>query len=266
MKSPFRRGPTAPSWISLRASQTLPTCGSLWIARSVHAATWPPRGCTLNLRHHAGRWDQTPLTGSLASLVDTAEGMGRLDDLDAPGSWSRGDATAPAYPSLLASPAQSIGKDRHQLAQPQRLQGRHPIRLEPPCRGHRSPSFDRAKARLGRSKASSCPRRSSASRTRTGRLDGPHAIILPWLRRVATRGTGPPLREGPPLGSRPSQAPPGERAAFGASRLGRTGALQGADGWVGTCRGQSRPAPRRRVQRERCSGRRHRSWSQRRPR
>ena len=40
----------------------------------------------LDLRHHAGRWDQTPFTGSLADLVDTAEGMGRLEDFGPPRS------------------------------------------------------------------------------------------------------------------------------------------------------------------------------------
>ena len=51
----------------------------------------------LDLRHHAGRWDQTPFTGSLADLVDTAEGMGRLEDFGPPGSWNRGDTSDPSH-------------------------------------------------------------------------------------------------------------------------------------------------------------------------
>jgi hypothetical protein len=51
----------------------------------------------LDLRHHAGRWDQTPFTGSLADLVDTAEGMGRLEDIGPPGSWNRGDTSDPSH-------------------------------------------------------------------------------------------------------------------------------------------------------------------------
>jgi hypothetical protein len=34
----------------------------------------------LDLRHHTGRWDQTPITGSMAELLDAAQGMGRLED------------------------------------------------------------------------------------------------------------------------------------------------------------------------------------------
>lgn len=49
----------------------------------------------LDLRHHTGRWDQTPFTGTVADLMDTAEGMGRLEDFDAP--WNRGDTSDPSH-------------------------------------------------------------------------------------------------------------------------------------------------------------------------
>ena len=48
----------------------------------------------LDLRHHAGRWDQTPFTGSMADLVDTAEGMGRLEDFT---PWNRGETSDPSH-------------------------------------------------------------------------------------------------------------------------------------------------------------------------
>ena len=51
----------------------------------------------LDLRHHAGRWEQTPFAGSLADLVDTAEGMGRLEDFGPPGSWNWGDTSDPSH-------------------------------------------------------------------------------------------------------------------------------------------------------------------------
>ncbi len=44
----------------------------------------------LDFRHHSGRWDQTPFTGDLEDLVDTAESMGRLEDFGPPGSWRSG--------------------------------------------------------------------------------------------------------------------------------------------------------------------------------
>lgn len=56
------------------------------------AGTW-----RLDFRHHAGRWDQTPFTGGLADLVDTAEGMGRLEDFGGPGSWNRGATPDPSH-------------------------------------------------------------------------------------------------------------------------------------------------------------------------
>jgi hypothetical protein len=55
------------------------------------AGTW-----RLDLRHHTGRWDQTPFTGAMADLVDTAAGMGRLDDF-ASGPWNRGDTSDPSH-------------------------------------------------------------------------------------------------------------------------------------------------------------------------
>ncbi len=51
----------------------------------------------LDLRHHAGRWDQTPFMGDLAELIDTAASMGRLEDLGPPGSWNRGDSSDPSH-------------------------------------------------------------------------------------------------------------------------------------------------------------------------
>jgi hypothetical protein len=35
----------------------------------------------LDLRHHTGKWEQTPFTDSLDELLDTALGIGRLQDL-----------------------------------------------------------------------------------------------------------------------------------------------------------------------------------------
>ena len=32
----------------------------------------------LDLRHHSGRWDQTPFAGDMTSMVDGAADMGRL--------------------------------------------------------------------------------------------------------------------------------------------------------------------------------------------
>ena len=45
----------------------------------------------LDLRHHAGRWEQTPFVGDMAELVDTAASMGRLDDFGPSGPWNQGD-------------------------------------------------------------------------------------------------------------------------------------------------------------------------------
>lgn len=49
----------------------------------------------LDLRHHTGRWDQTPFAGTVTDLIDTAEGMGRLEDFDVP--WNRGDTSDPSH-------------------------------------------------------------------------------------------------------------------------------------------------------------------------
>lgn len=56
------------------------------------AGTW-----RLDLRHHSGRWEQTPFNGAMADLVDTAAEMGRLEDFGPPGSWNRGDTSDPSH-------------------------------------------------------------------------------------------------------------------------------------------------------------------------
>jgi len=43
----------------------------------------------LDLRHHAGRWNQTPFVGDIVELVDTAASMGRLDDMGNGDDWRR---------------------------------------------------------------------------------------------------------------------------------------------------------------------------------
>jgi hypothetical protein len=35
----------------------------------------------LDLRHHTGKWEQTPFTGSLDELLESALSIGRLEDL-----------------------------------------------------------------------------------------------------------------------------------------------------------------------------------------
>jgi hypothetical protein len=35
----------------------------------------------LDLRHHTGKWEQTPFTGSLDELLESALSIGRLQDL-----------------------------------------------------------------------------------------------------------------------------------------------------------------------------------------
>lgn len=39
-----------------------------------------PRRWRLDLRHHAGRWEETPFIGEMAELIETAVGIGRLAD------------------------------------------------------------------------------------------------------------------------------------------------------------------------------------------
>lgn len=39
-----------------------------------------PRRWRLDLRHHTGRWDETPFIGEMAELIETAVGIGRLAD------------------------------------------------------------------------------------------------------------------------------------------------------------------------------------------
>ena len=34
----------------------------------------------LDLHHHSGRWESTPFQGGLVELIDTAAGIGRLQD------------------------------------------------------------------------------------------------------------------------------------------------------------------------------------------
>jgi len=41
----------------------------------------------LDFRHHSGRWDETPFTGTLEELVELAESMGRLEDFGPADSW-----------------------------------------------------------------------------------------------------------------------------------------------------------------------------------
>ena len=56
-----------------------------------------PGSWRLDLRHHTGRWDQTPFVGELAEIVDTAESMGRLEDFGTPDSWKSGDTSDPSH-------------------------------------------------------------------------------------------------------------------------------------------------------------------------
>ncbi len=37
----------------------------------------------LDFRHHTGRWEQTPFTGTLEEMIELAEGMGRSQDYGA---------------------------------------------------------------------------------------------------------------------------------------------------------------------------------------
>lgn len=39
-----------------------------------------PRTWRLDLRHHTGRWEETPFVGDIAELIETAVGIGRLAD------------------------------------------------------------------------------------------------------------------------------------------------------------------------------------------
>lgn len=54
-----------------------------------------PGAWRLDLRHHSGRWDQTPFVGDMAEMVDTAADMGRLDDFGGP--WNSGDTSDPSH-------------------------------------------------------------------------------------------------------------------------------------------------------------------------
>ena len=51
----------------------------------------------LDLRHHAGRWDKTPIVGDMDDMVAAAADMGRLDDFGPPGSWNQGDTSDPSH-------------------------------------------------------------------------------------------------------------------------------------------------------------------------
>ena len=51
----------------------------------------------LDLRHHAGRWDKTPIVGDMDDMVAAAADMGRLDDFSLPGSWNQGDTSDPSH-------------------------------------------------------------------------------------------------------------------------------------------------------------------------
>jgi len=56
-----------------------------------------PGSWRLDLRHHSGRWDQTPFVGELGEMVEAAESMGRLEDFGPPGSWNSGDTSDPSH-------------------------------------------------------------------------------------------------------------------------------------------------------------------------
>jgi len=43
-----------------------------------------PTRWRLDLPHHSGRWDQTPLIGQMTDMVDAAASIGRLDDFGGP--------------------------------------------------------------------------------------------------------------------------------------------------------------------------------------
>lgn len=55
-----------------------------------------PRSWRLDLMRHNGRWEQTPFVGDMAELVDTAIGIGHLDDTAAV-PWNRGDTSDPPH-------------------------------------------------------------------------------------------------------------------------------------------------------------------------
>jgi hypothetical protein len=57
----------------------------------------PPRSWRLDLRHHSGRWDQTPFVGSLGEMVEMAADIGRLADHDSPGAGNPGDTSDPSH-------------------------------------------------------------------------------------------------------------------------------------------------------------------------
>jgi hypothetical protein len=56
----------------------------------------PPRSWRLDLRHHSGRWEQTPFVGTLGEMVDTAVGMGRLADWSS-ATGNPGDTSDPSH-------------------------------------------------------------------------------------------------------------------------------------------------------------------------
>lgn len=51
----------------------------------------------LDLRHHTGRWEQTPFVGDLTEMLEAAADMGRLDDFGPPGPWNSGDTFDPSH-------------------------------------------------------------------------------------------------------------------------------------------------------------------------
>ncbi len=63
-------------------------------ARLTHLARGSWR---LDLHHHSGRWQQTPFAGDLVEMVDTAAGIGRLDDFRGPGPRNPGDTSDPSH-------------------------------------------------------------------------------------------------------------------------------------------------------------------------
>jgi hypothetical protein len=61
--------------------------------RLVHV---PPRRWRLDLRHHAGRWEQTHFVGTMSELIRTAVEIARLGD-DSPPPPNRGDTSDPRH-------------------------------------------------------------------------------------------------------------------------------------------------------------------------
>jgi hypothetical protein len=63
-------------------------------ARLTHV---PPRSWRLDLRHHSGRWEQTPFVGTMGQVVDDAISIGRLADLGPATGPNQGDTSDPRH-------------------------------------------------------------------------------------------------------------------------------------------------------------------------